>query len=461
MEAGQEADADPGGDPELYQIESDQSQDSLQVVAAKFKGKKKDKEKKKTKKKKNKKKKKKDKKKDKNLKAKRKRKVEGPQLPSTSSSSSESAVSETSLAQRFTQAAEAGGTLMAQYIVRRHGFNWRNARGEGPLHLTARANQPGLMAWLPCQAEAESVLEARNVKGESPLLVATRLCRGCVAMRLVEALADPGACDSQGESAESLDLDGLLREAERDEACRQAAKEDQLLAAVAAARRKREEADWRRQLFGMIGEEDDDFCRFDSHQDLESTDTGRPDSWMDDIAAEAEARAANANSMSRILAEAAAALPKPKAEAKPTGIPDSKPPPAADAGAETPAPRPAVSVDPEMEAQQRVAARARDEARWKLLEEKTAEAESLTLREAELPWPSGPVENPLRIDPEGHPKVVRSQLRAGLLRWHPDKFEQKFGRFLPSKEKERGAILARVKALAQQLTKQMAELPET
>ena len=26
--------------------------------------------------------------------------------------------------------------------------------------------------------------------------------------------------------------------------------------------------------------------------------------------------------------------------------------------------------------------------------------------QAELPWPSGPVENPLRIDPEGHPKVV-------------------------------------------------------
>ena len=26
--------------------------------------------------------------------------------------------------------------------------------------------------------------------------------------------------------------------------------------------------------------------------------------------------------------------------------------------------------------------------------------------QAELPWPSGPVENPLRIDPEGHPKVA-------------------------------------------------------
>ncbi|CAJ1375492.1 unnamed protein product [Effrenium voratum] len=62
---------------------------------------------------------------------------------------------------------------------------------------------------------------------------------------------------------------------------------EKLLAAVAAARRKREEADWRRQLFEHMGQDDDDFCRFESHQDLESTDTGRPDSWMDDIAAEA------------------------------------------------------------------------------------------------------------------------------------------------------------------------------
>ena len=36
--------------------------------------------------------------------------------------------------------------------------------------------------------------------------------------------------------------------------------------------------------------------------------------------------------------------------------------------------------------------------------------------QAELPWPSGPVENPLRIDPEGHPKVVGS---SDLLPHHP------------------------------------------
>lgn len=36
--------------------------------------------------------------------------------------------------------------------------------------------------------------------------------------------------------------------------------------------------------------------------------------------------------------------------------------------------------------------------------------------QAELPWPSGPVENPLRIDPEGHPKVIFS---SDLLSHHP------------------------------------------
>lgn len=36
--------------------------------------------------------------------------------------------------------------------------------------------------------------------------------------------------------------------------------------------------------------------------------------------------------------------------------------------------------------------------------------------QAELPWPSGPVENPLRIDPEGHPKVVGP---SDLLPHHP------------------------------------------
>ncbi|CAE7249698.1 unnamed protein product [Symbiodinium natans] len=323
------------------------------------------------------------------------------------------------------------------------------------------------MAWLLCQPGAESILEARNGRGESPLCLATRLCRGCVAMRLVEALADPGACDNEGESAEAMDLDGLLREAERDELCRQAAKEDRLLAAVAEARRKREELDWRRRLFETMGQEDDDFCRFESHQDLESTDTGRPDSWMDDIAAQAEARAAGSVSMSQILAEAAAAAQpaaEPKADFDPGPPPSGKRPGAAKPEAAESS-QPAAPEDPEAAAEARLEARRRDEAKWKKLEAKVDEAGQsetpLRLWEAELPWPSGTAENPLHVDASGHPKVVRSQLRAGLLRWHPDKFEQRFGRFLPVDDKARSSILGRVKALAQQLTRLMAALPDS
>ncbi|CAE8647397.1 unnamed protein product, partial [Polarella glacialis] len=138
---------------------------------------------------------------------------------SQSSSSSSSAPSPQVLAKEFVSAAEAGDMLRVQYFVKKHGLSWAGPSGDGPLHLAARANNPGLVAWLLSKPEVDSVLDARNSRGETPLLLATRLCRGCVAMRLVEALADPAAADSKGEAPEALDLDGLLREAERDEAC--------------------------------------------------------------------------------------------------------------------------------------------------------------------------------------------------------------------------------------------------
>jgi len=74
------------------------------------------------------------------------------------------------------------------------------------------------------------------------------------------------------------------------------------------------------------------------------------------------------------------------------------------------------------------------------------------------PFPSGPPENPLRVDPRGHPAVVRSQLRAGLLRWHPDKFEQRFGHLLSRKGSQPEEVLQRVKDVAQKLNQLMGEL---
>merc|ERR1711966_188815 len=85
-------------------------------------------------------------------------------------------------------------------------------------------------------------------------------------------------------------------------------------------------------------------------------------------------------------------------------------------------------------------------------------AGSATLRFADVPFPTGPGDNPLRVDPKGHPAVIRSQIRAGLLRWHPDKFEQRFGGLLPAQSAERKSVLERVTEIAQQLTRLMDKL---
>lgn len=113
----------------------------------------------------------------------------------------------------------------------------------------------------------------------------------------------------------------------------------------------------------------------------------------------------------------------------------------------------------------RLTNRATDEKRWTDFETKlqtlstNAEAgQAAKFGADDVPWPSGPPENPLRIDPAGHPAVVRSQLRAGLLRWHPDKFAQRVGRFLPSEGTEKQGALDRVKEIAQQLTRLMSDL---
>eukprot|EP00933_Yihiella_yeosuensis_P062569 TRINITY_DN6555_c0_g1_i2.p1 TRINITY_DN6555_c0_g1~~TRINITY_DN6555_c0_g1_i2.p1 ORF type:complete len:488 (-),score=143.43 TRINITY_DN6555_c0_g1_i2:138-1601(-) len=390
---------------------------------------------------------------------------------SSTSSSSGSVISPEILARIFTSAVEAEDMLRVQFFVRKHGLEWEGPGGNSPIHIVARANKPGIAAWILTRPEAETLIEVRNKKGETPLLLATRLCRGCVAMRLVEAMADPAAADSNGDSPEALDLDGLLREAERDERCRQALKEEKLLAAVTAARRQREEAEFRKRMFDMLGDEDD--CRYGHHGDLEYADTGRSDSWMDDIANQAAARfAANTQSLSKTLAmqASAASAQQQTSEKDPFAEEEaqrrarqkaSKSSPGASSKDKEGASVTKKTEDPEVLEERRLAARARDEARWQKLEAKVKDADSsteLVLNEADVPWPSGPAENPLRIDPGGHPKVVRSQLRAGLLRWHPDKFEGRFGRLLPPEGKQRLAIMEKVKALAQRLNEQMAGL---
>jgi len=304
-------------------------------------------------------------------------------------------------------------------------------------------------------------------------------------------LADPGICDANGESPEAHDLDGLICEAERDLAHAQRLKKERLLAAAQAAKQQREERDFRERMFEEMGELEGD--HFAGYEDLEQMDLhgggGRGD-WMDDIAAEAELRrqaevrqsredrlraAMRAAEEAREEAEAqeakarAAAREDAERHAKFKASYDSErtsssgPTPGS---AKPKPPRTSASVMQTAEEQEeaRLAARAADEARWRTFEEElkpaadASQPEEKKLRSRSIPWPSGPAGNPLHIDPGGHPSVVRSQLRSGLLRWHPDKFAQRFGALLPSEPAVKDKILDRVKEIAQQLNRLMAEL---
>lgn len=380
--------------------------------------------------------------------------------------------------------------ILAQQLVKRFGVGWRSLGGDGPLHIAAKRNRPELVAWILGQPELAGAMDARNVKGETPLLVATRLFRGVVALRLVEALADPGAADEAGEAPEALDLDGLLHEAERDEAYARRAEQDRTLVAVAAARRAREDAAWRERLFEETGvDEPEPFTGYDDLEQHDAETDGR--NWMDQIAfeaqerarAEARARAADrmrealrAQEEARARAEVQEAKAREAAEADAAsgaggagfgGRAKDGGTASRDAGGPASELRGAAAEEPE---EARLAARAADETRWRTFEERVASlaagavsaaeatgaaAAGLTpLRPSEIPWPSGPPHNPLRIDPRGHPAVVRSQLRAGLLRWHPDKFAQRVGRFVAVG----GEALTRAKSIAQQLNRLMADL---
>mmetsp|Transcript_43094 Transcript_43094/g.86873 ORF Transcript_43094/g.86873 Transcript_43094/m.86873 type:complete len:214 (+) Transcript_43094:21-662(+) len=133
---------------------------------------------------------------------------------SETSSSSPSLVLVRPVEEEVREALERGNMLIAQRLVEKLGMNWCGAAGDGFLHLAAKANCPDLVSWMLSQPGADIGLDMRNSRGETPLLVAARLFRGNVALRLVEAFADPGAADKEGQTPEAFDLDGLLDEAE-------------------------------------------------------------------------------------------------------------------------------------------------------------------------------------------------------------------------------------------------------
>lgn len=415
-------------------------------------------------------------------------------LPKSSSPDSSSSYS-SSPATELAEALAHDKLFLAQYLVKRHGMLLCGLDGYGPLHLAARHDKPSFVSWLLTQPGAAEILDMRNLLGETPLLVATKVSHGQVALRLVEALADPSVVDEAGLSPEALGLDALVQKAEHVEfaeyslrrACFRAS-EKPTRHESADTNQGRGDIGWGEKLIYEM--EQDEFYSthdvFAGYEDLEARDAAddEGDSWMDDIAQQFEDRkrqeiharmehnrrvvmqareearelAAAQEERARRAAQARAASDaefqkrwrqqRSSAEAAATGRVHAR------------------GSRGKTQAKTYADTRADDDARWRDFENQIdkfdgAEDASLMsngIRFRDVPWPSGPSNNPLHIDPSGHPAVLRSQIRAGLLRWHPDKFDQRVGRFLPAEGAEREKALARVKEIAQQLNRLMKEL---
>ena len=77
-------------------------------------------------------------------------------------------------------------------------------------------------------------------------------------------------------------------------------------------------------------------------------------------------------------------------------------------------------------------------------------APSAGLRCADIPWPSGPPDNLLNFDLFAPPDDFKRLVRGAWLRWHPDKFVQKFGGILMSGV-EHEKIMDRLKEVVQHI----------
>eukprot|EP00439_Symbiodinium_sp_Y106_P020579 s3727_g2.t1 len=310
---------------------------------------------------------------------------------------------------------------------------------ETALHLCARLGLEHVgTAMLLMLLETPGVdLDRRDLEGRTPLHLAVRHRQGDAAELLLDAGADQTLKDFEGYA---VDDDGSLT---------------RLLEDLATARRKQEE-EYRQRLrqeelqdsMWFAREADNSelgsFAMFDGGvSDLEeATDT---EDWMDAVAREYRERCEGNR-------------PAPPAKEQPTRSRKDIPNPferlfrereAAGQRRKRQRTKPSAK-SPRHCCGEKVSAdrRAADEARFEAFRRATASMPP-TLCE-ELPWPSGPPENPIHLHPKMPKELLLSALREALRRWHPDKVLSQLAKALPPQEKAKAG--QRATALAQQLT---------
>lgn len=98
-----------------------------------------------------------------------------------------------------------------------------------------------------------------------------------------------------------------------------------------------------------------------------------------------------------------------------------------------------------------LAARARDSAAWKKFAETASGSSEVLIGEKQVPWPCQGDDAPLPGHEAMEPQARKVAVRQLQLRWHADKFTQKFGRHLSNVSNQKEATLRRVVAISQAL----------
>ncbi|CAE7713464.1 ANKRD6 [Symbiodinium microadriaticum] len=275
---------------------------------------------------------------------------------------------------------------------------------ETALHLCARLGLKHVgTAMLLILLETTGVdINRRDLEGRTPLHLAVRYRQGDAAELLLDAGADQTLKDFEGCA---VDDDGSLT---------------RLLEDLATARRKQEE-EYRQRLrqeelqdsMWFAREADNSelgsFAMFDGGvSDLEeATDT---EDWMDAVAREYRERCEGNR-------------PAPPAKEQATRSRKDTPNP----------------FERLFRGREEAAGQRRKRQRTKP-----------SPKSEDLPWPSGPPENPLHLHPKMPKELLLSALREALRRWHPDKVLAQLAQALPPQEKAKAGQKAT--ALTQQLT---------
>ena len=124
------------------------------------------------------------------------------------------------------------------------------------------------------------------------------------------------------------------------------------------------------------------------------------------------------------------------------------------AGATPPPPShaaPPQAPSPTLSSGEAQAARARDSAAWKKFAETASGSSEVLIGEKQVPWPCQGDNVPLPGHQDMEPQARKVAVRQLQLRWHVDKFTQKFGRHLSNVSNQNEATLRRVVAISQAL----------